>query len=436
MIHLLAPLSAFPIKANSILHGMIQGLLGLMTLPDSLIGAVIAVLVLLSVVAARRFRGSSADYQANIGDLAAVVYVGLQFVTLFTSVSYPNTLHFITPSVIALCGYFAVRLLAPSAAVQTVLYRVAVTFGLLLALADYVTWTTEVHILDSFPRTSLAALHANLPLVGGPTQNDSIMLVLAIVPYALASWALERGRNRWFSFLSLSVTAALAVLLVLSFSRGIYLALAVLAAAAFTLLQRHGAWSFRPLGSLALMVGVPVVVAVIAFGVQRDVLETVRNKSMSEQRSTMGRFVTWRDSLHAIEKHPLLGTGGYSDGLESLEWLRDSPEKTFTARTYNAPLEALLCSGLIGLLSYGTFLIYPVVRFVRGSRVDAAGSRGIHAYSFLTAGLIALMVRDMTYSSLVLDGRTLLIAWVAVALLQNFIATPKHEIAGANDQAA
>lgn len=64
---------------------------------------------------------------------------------------------------------------------------------------------------------------------------------------------------------------------------------------------------------------------------------------------------------------------------------------------------------------------------------------GVHqaqAFSFLTAGVIALLVRDMTYSSLVLDGRTILVTWIMVALLQNFTALQPNKIVGAHDQAA
>lgn len=436
MIRFLVPLATLPVKTRGLFDGMVKGLIWCLTLPDSVVGTGIAVLLLLGAFTLRHLRRPTVTCQANIGDFSALLYVGLQFVTLPTSESYPNTIHFITPSVVALCAYFSLRLLPLPEAAQVLLYRIAVFFGLLLALADLVAWVTEVQILASFPRSDLAALHANLPLIGGPTQNDSIMLVLAILPFALASWMLARGRNRWFSFLSQMVAAALIAVIALSFSRGIYLSFAVLVAGTFVLMKQNGALSPRLLGSACLIVGVPVIAVLASFDVLPAAMETVGNKTISEQRSTMGRIVTWRDSLHEIEEHPLLGTGGYSDGLESLAWLRDSPDKTFTARTYNAPLEALLSSGLIGLLSYGTFLTYPIIRFFRGSGMASGGVRQKQVFSFLAAGIIALIVRDLTYSSLVLDGRTILIAWITVALLQNFIAIPRSEIAGANDQAA
>jgi hypothetical protein len=81
-------------------------------------------------------------------------------------------------------------------------------------------------------------------------------------------------------------------------------------------------------------------------------------------------------------------------------------------------------------------LIYPIIRFVSGSGISSGGTRQNQAFSFLTAGVIALIARDMTYSSLVLDGRTILVTWITVALLQNFIAIQHDEIVGANDQAA
>ena len=39
--------------------------------------------------------------------------------------------------------------------------------------------------------------------------------------------------------------------------------------------------------------------------------------------------------------------------------------------------------------------------------------------AILTSGALALLVRDMTYSSLVLSGITMVLAWILIGLLQN-----------------
>ena len=214
----------------------------------------------------------------------------------------------------------------------------------------------------------------------------------------------------------------------LSFSRGIYLALAVLAIATVALVKKNGSLSLRLIASMCLVIGVVVAPAIAYFGVQDTVIATVGNKTTSQRRSTTGRMVIWRETLHDIEEHPLLGIGGNADGLESLSRQSGSEYRPFTARTYNAPLEAFLSSGLLGFLSYGVFLLYPIFRFVTGSWISPRGIRQTQAFSFLASGIIALIVRDMTYSSLVLDGRTILTTWLLAALLQDFIASQSNEI--------
>ncbi|MGA3327437.1 MAG: O-antigen ligase family protein [Terriglobia bacterium] len=399
-----------------------------MTLPDSVFGAGIALLFLLCAVAMQHLFAPKVAYKANIGDFSATVYVGLQFATLAWCESLPNTIHFIPPSVIALCFYFSVRLLPLTEAVQVFLLRIVASFGLLLAVSDLVSWAGGFEKFKSFPRSSILALHAYLPLIGGPSHNDSIMIVLAVLPYALASWVLERGRNPWFLLISQSATAALTTLLVLSFSRGIYLAFAVLVIATVALMKKNGSLSLRLMASICLVVGVVVASAIAYFGVQNTVIATVGNKTTSQRRSTTGRMVIWRETLHDIEEHPLLGIGGYADGLESLSRQRGTEYRPFTARTYNAPLEAFLSSGLLGFLSYGTFLLYPIIRFITGAWISTGGIRQTQAFSLLTGGIIALIARDMTYSSLVLDGRTILVTWLLAALVQDFIAIHSNEV--------
>src|SRR5208282_3854480 len=146
-MHFLATSTAWPIRIG---HGVVDGLNGCMTLPDSLFGAGIALLFLLCAVAMQHLFAPKVASKANIGDFSATVYVGLQFATLAWCESLPNTIHFITPSVIALCVYFSVRLLPLTEAVQVLLLRIAASFGLLLAVSDLVSWPADLKSSSRF----------------------------------------------------------------------------------------------------------------------------------------------------------------------------------------------------------------------------------------------------------------------------------------------
>lgn len=386
------------------------------SLPESSVFcALCGVVLLLRIITTRSKKDS-----CRLCDYASVAFVLMQFLTLHFGYSSRNIVHFTEPLCTALALYFVVRLTSLTSRQKTVFYGVLSLCALFLASVDVYLFLQGKVALSIFPKDQLPALHASLQLLSGGTRNDGAMLLLSLLPFpTLLATSSEAGAKLKVLALGWITLIASVTMLLLTFSRGIYLALAAFLIATTICLRRvHGK---RPTEFIAFAV-LPITIAIAiawGLGVQRAVLSTAEvSHSVSQQRSEVGRLVIWRERLNAIKLSPWLGKGGNSDGFEALRSIQDNPELPFTARAYNAPLELLLSCGVVGLSLFITFIGYPITNFLRGPAVGET-QFSQKELGILTAALFALIVRDMTYSSLVLHGATIVVTWLIVALAVN-----------------
>jgi O-antigen ligase len=399
----------------------------LIQLPDSLLGCATATLLLIAVIVIRTFSKSSPVLSVHLSDTAIVVYVSIQFATIAVTRSRPNTIHFILPIVSAMCGYYITRLHVTSYNRLLSLIRFSAAFSLLLSLSDLYIIGSSLKGMRLFAGFNIAALHAYLPLLGGSTRNDCIMLLLALYPFSICSWIMERQRNRVFYLLSYITVASVSTSLVLCFSRSAYIALLVFLSIAGVILRRSDHINRRASYILVVLTALTAGSVISYFRASGAIAEVMyMNKTPSQQRSTMGRITIWKASWRDIIKHPFIGIGGGLDGYTSLTRLGTEPDMPFVARAYNTPVEILLSSGIIGLAIYLTIVISPLRQFIVRRFITPTNNLAVDALAPpLAAGLIAIALRDMTYTSIVLDGPTMIVAWVLIAALINCVTIPE-----------
>lgn len=393
----------------------------ILMLPESTIGSGIAALSLLGIVILRHYHRPRLRNHANIADWAALAYVVMQIVTLTYSKDSPDTVHFIVPYISALCLYFLIRLLAPwPMASTTFIVRVAIVFGAVLAFANLTLQIESISAASKlFAASDLSSIRASLPLAGGATRNDGLAVVLAILPFALSGSISKFRANRYFCVVSTMAAASLVTVLILGLSRAVYVALIVILIAFVILCIRSGAISFVRIALVVASTLLFAGVTVICLKAQRPFADTfLTTHTISEQMSAEGRLTIWSESMSTLAEHPLLGSGGGIDGILTLKRLRYS-NLPFTARMYNAPLDTLTSSGLVGFAFYGIFLLYPLWCVVRTSTHPARPSTLALISEILAAGIVALIIRDTTYSSLVIHGATIAVLWIMVALVEN-----------------
>jgi O-antigen ligase len=176
-------------------------------------------------------------------------------------------------------------------------------------------------------------------------------------------------------------------------------------------------------------------------------LKAYSGQHTSQVRSTQGRFEIWNRSFELVRAHPLWGVGSGNAAL-ALASTADQDETTgFASRTFSLPIQILVEKGIIGFLLYGAFLVLVAREFIRtmryslqealtvpsgdprkGGSVNA--SPGDDNQAVLTelsarkamtccfaAGLVAVLFRELTYSSLFEHQLTLALVAVMSALV-------------------
>lgn len=162
--------------------------------------------------------------------------------------------------------------------------------------------------------------------------------------------------------------------------------------------------------NLALIVVVSALLAPLA----KPVLTTVvMLKSLSQVRSFEGRIHLWRGSLELAGGHPWTGVGAFNFPLKYVAASEARP--AFGASAFNYFLQILVEKGIIGFAAYLLLLFAFFKTSITGCRL--AESR-LHktAAILLMIGIAAVIVRDLTYSSMFINKGANVVLWLALAI--------------------
>jgi O-Antigen ligase len=167
----------------------------------------------------------------------------------------------------------------------------------------------------------------------------------------------------------------------------------------------------------------------------------------SQARSTQGRLGIWSRSLELVRGHPMWGVGSSNAALSLLSTADQEETTGFASRAFSLPIQVLVEKGAVGFALYTAFLFLLALEFHRGMRSPAlttigtisptpnrkrkkAGRpnneerlrlQGELAYKAMkccfAAGLVAVLFRELTYSSLLEHALTLSLAFTLAALM-------------------
>lgn len=194
----------------------------------------------------------------------------------------------------------------------------------------------------------------------------------------------------------------LALILVLTVSRGAYLAAAASAAVIVVTLPRQMLEPRHVL--LSLLISVTVLVGALGFisrgesGALEEFIEHARVGDLTEGESTQGRLSAYSEALRAWESRPVTGIGLGNYGAFSKQY--PNPENESIADIVNNQyLELLAETGLIGLIAFLLIFATVIVRGVVAYRatddlVLRAGLLGT------TAAVVGLAVQYNFFSTL------------------------------------
>jgi len=308
-----------------------------------------------------------------------------------------------------------------------------------VGLTDLVAFRTRlIHpIREWIPGEGYTALLLTLPFAcaaaayvwrtGSQKQDKTktVLAILALVPALPIVAAL---------FLSLSRAVFWSTIIFLFVACGLMAAYRVVAVRQASLL-------------LAGVLGALLLVMVCETALYPDIFKAYAGSHTSQVRSTRGRIGIWSRSLELMLGHAWWGVGSSNAALSLLSSAEQEETTGFASRAFSLPIQILAEKGLVGFVVYSAFLLLAGWEFHRGMRsrpLDAPGSNAAAARvkrgrrnrkkhedclqlqsenahramkCCFAAGLIAVLLRELTYSSLLEHTLTMAAALALAALM-------------------
>lgn len=243
--------------------------------------------------------------------------------------------------------------------------------GMVIALANAATTLDALrhHVVDTAQ---------NAPVAIYQTSNAVALFLVPILAVAgsLLLYSRVARERRW----SAVFVAVAGIAVILSFSRGGYVAL--LAVAVGLALSHPRRWWF--LGALALLVAIATRVPIIASRLAHEI-------NMNDPNNTLaGRIHLWRVTLTMMRQHLVFGTGlsGYAHFMTP--WPNGLVQVIYP---HNLILNFWVATGILGVIAFLGLLVAAFRTAWRGWRVVDAGWRPFELGVLLA--LVAIVVHGL-----------------------------------------
>jgi O-antigen ligase len=350
--------------------------------------------------------------------------------------------------------YYAVRL-----TIQTTMQRVFLS-GLLglgggcLALSGASQFDEHVKVFAKTGLTNLVVFRSKLITPPSPwITGEWLTLLLLMLPFAfVVPIYLLSQKRKSLAATTMVVPALIIAALCLSLSRAIFWSIVVFCVVLCVFLANSRLTDVRTAGMLfgTAIIGL-ILILVAESGMYPGLLKAYLGQQTSQVRSTQGRLDVWKRSMEVVRAHPLWGVGSGNAAL-ALTSTADHEETTgFASRTFSLPVQVLIEKGIVGFLIYCSFLTLVAREFIRTMRYspleapvalsdgrkksDRAGEGAPNQAKFtevsahkamaccFAAGLVAVVFRELTYSSLFDHQLTLAL----VAMLSALVRLPESD---------
>lgn len=313
-------------------------------------------------------------------------------VSCFYSNCTASAIHRIVFSVLSMATYLALRrLLNMSHLLQAFLQYHCIPIGIALVLAICSFFIFRKSVLDAGFEDTYYFRFLFRPL--GYITNVWAEVLLIILGWVCLA--------RRFSVV-LSFLTALAILL--SFSRGAYIALFIYLIA----------WTItvKPLKrKLKILAASLAAIIIIAISFPTEMRTTLSmNGTVSQQRSTEWRIDAIGSTWEIVKEHPFFGQGNDSYTFAIDRTLNQDSTQNYTSFAPNLPIQLLIEKGFVGTLLY-ILLVIAISTYLWKNR---------HTTDVCIIGctLLALSVKELTQATLTSTPFTYLSVFILLALMQ------------------
>ena len=236
--------------------------------------------------------------------------------------------------------------------------------------------------------------------------GEWLTVLLLTLPFAAyTGWRLWNQDRRTLAAIWLPVPTLIAFASILSCSRAVFWSLVLFAMLAPLFAALYKLARIRTAFISAGILAAILATAAIAFP---GVLEAYAGSHASQTRSTEGRLAIWKRSAAVFRQNPLLGVGAGNSPLYLNAGSGQDDTGGFASRTFSLPIQILTENGLLGAALYAA--VFCLAGWQAHRRRDLLGC-------CLFAGLVAVLARELTYSSLLENPITAILAAINLGML-------------------
>lgn len=349
---------------------------------------------------------------------------------------------------VAVAVYFAVKLTAemPMQAWWTSgLFSIAATWLAISGIRQFANSAARISKVELVDLVAFRSVLISIIREWIPGEGFTVLLLL--LPFACASAVyLLRMRKSRSAFIAVMPTLLTVAALTLSLSRAVFWSVIL-----FFILSCALMFAYRIINVKTVLVllaaalsSLPLIL-VLESAIYPGIFTAYTNRHISQIRSTEGRLGIWSRSLEIVREHPLLGVGSSNAALFLLSTADQGETIGFASRPFSLPIQVLVEKGIVGFGLYTAFLILVGYEFHRTMRslpltgVPHASTRAkpkrkqetLHFQAAqahkamkccFAAGLLAVLFRELTYSSLLEHTLTIVLAFVLAALARQEVS--------------
>lgn len=356
---------------------------------------------------------------------------------------------------LSVLAYFAIRVLIRTAGSAASVASLVGLLGAWLACIGIRQFVSGTEHLSQAGLSDFVAFRALfIHPVSEWVSGENFTLLLLTLPFACAAaayiiWRLRplTKLNAIFAVLALLPAGCVLAALLLSLSRAVFWSTLFFFVIACGLMAVYEVLTLR---AAALVLAGCFATALLAVGceatIDPGIFRAYVGHHVSQTRSTEGRLDTWHRSLELVYEYPVWGVGSSNAALFLLSSADEDDSTGFTSRTFSLPVQILVEKGLVGFVCYAGFLLLAGLEFHRGMRLTEAqiatpnrasprtrpqkpgrknyalerlqAENALRAMKCIfAAGLAAVLLRELTYSSLLEHAGILALALVLAALM-------------------
>src|ERR1041384_2238133 len=351
----------------------------------------------------------------NALDLAVITVVGVELITFLGSSYKSNSEYYLIEVWFLLLWYWLLRQNLRLNYQRMAICAFLSVWAAFLSVVGFLNLYSLRRNLTEFGFRDITDFKYRIDVLNpvGLSIGEWSTTLLILLPFPIGAF-IRFSNHRVLKWVFGATTAALLAVNLLTFIRGVYVAAAAFFVVGTILFGFYRLFSWRQV--LAFDALVLIAAALILAPFYRPVMTTAAMmRTVSQARSLQGRQNIWKNSLQLIEQHPWLGIGANNFSMQYVSIKRPEEESGIALRPFNSFLQILIEKGLLGVLAY-SFLI---VAFFLVSHKKLKRSATDPFYKgiiiLFMAAYAAVMVRDLTESSVFINRGAQALLWFMFA---------------------